>query len=181
MTPAEQALANTITFEAKKDSLRQSQSGDWKIAFTVQGVDMDTRLSKAAPGTRYIAVLVEINEQELPVSQAEKEVVPNNPASRRTTAQPQPAPTAGAKRPWRDLPKSQQAGICVGEAEFSAYLREEHPVEWRETGEPDACLKFMCGGITSKSELVTNHKAGSLWFQIDKAYQAWKARERVGA
>jgi hypothetical protein len=67
MTPADEARANAITFECKKDALQQRQSGDWKISFTVQGVDMDERITRAAMGTRFVAVLVEINDQELPV------------------------------------------------------------------------------------------------------------------
>ncbi len=179
MTPAEQALANTITFEAKKDSLRQSQSGDWKIAFTVQGVDMDTRLSKAAPGTRYVAVLVEINDQELPVSQAEKEAMPNSrPVSRQDNAQPQPAPTAGAKRDWRDLQPQQQAGIRCGEPIFVAYLKEVYPHEWRETGDAAECVRLICG-VHSRVELGTNNKARVIWHQLDEQFTTWKFLEHA--
>ncbi len=52
MTPAEQARNQAITLEAKKDALSQRQSGDWKVSFTVQGVDMDARLTSAPMGTR---------------------------------------------------------------------------------------------------------------------------------
>jgi hypothetical protein len=44
----------------------------------------------------------------------------------------QPRP-AGAKRDWRDLPPSQQAGIRIGEPAFAAYLKENHSDEWHET------------------------------------------------
>jgi hypothetical protein len=179
MTPAESARENAISFECKKDALQQRQSGDWKISFTVQGIDMDSRLSKANPGTRYVAVLVEINDQELPVTPVEKENSKSpsdvSPATPRRLDKP-----AGAKRDWRALPKPQQAGIRLNEPTFAAYLREEHSHDWRETGEVDACLKFMCG-IQSKRELATDPRAGALWFQIDSGYQAWLAKERVGA
>ena len=109
-----------------------------------------------------------------------KEVVPDTQRSvQRLDTQPEPnQPPARAKRPWRDLPYPQQAGICINEPAFAAYLREEHPDEWHETGEADACLKFICG-INSKSELATNKKAATLWFQIDSAYQAWRAVEHA--
>lgn len=177
MTPAELAVNNAISFECKKDALQQRQSGDWKISFTVQGVDMDERITRAAMGTRFVAVLVAINDDEMPITQAEKET-----GKIKTTAaklQPDTPRSAGAKRDWKAVPKPQQAGIRINEPTFAAYLREEHPNNWRETGDADACIKFMCG-INSKRELATNHPAATLWYQIDSAYQAWLAKERVG-
>jgi len=169
MTIADQARNSAISLEAKKDALAQRQNGDWKVSFTVQGIDMDPRLTQAAMGTRYAMVLVEIGDDELPVPA--KESIAKAPAS--------PPKPAGAKRDWRDIPKPQQAGIRINEPSFSAYLRERHSAAWRETEDPDACLKFMCGGIQSKSELATNQRAGALWFQIDSEYQAWKALEHA--
>lgn len=84
------------------------------------------------------------------------------------------------KRDWQAVPKPQQAGIRINEATFAAYLREEHAHDWRESGEADACIKFMCG-IHSKRDLATDQRAGALWFQIDSGYQAWLAKERVGS
>jgi hypothetical protein len=93
---------------------------------------------------------------------------------------PKPDRVKQGKRDWRDMPYSQQAAIRVGEATFAAYLREEHPNDWHETHDADACLKLMCG-IESKRELATSGKPATLWFQIDSAYSAWLAKERVGA
>jgi len=67
MTPADHARNNAISLEAKKDALSQRQSGDWRVSFTVQGIDMDTRLTQAPMGTRYAVVLVEIGDDEQPV------------------------------------------------------------------------------------------------------------------
>jgi len=173
MTPADHARNQAISLEAKKDALAQRQNGDWKVSFTVQGIDMDTRLTQAPMGTRYAVVLVEIGDDELPVAAKE------TPAKPRQSNPPSSHPD-GAKRPWRNMPYPQQAGIRVGEATFASYLREEHPDEWHETGSADACLKLICR-VDSKIELGTSQKAAALWFQIDSAYQAWLAKERVGA
>jgi hypothetical protein len=116
----------------------------------------------------------------LKTPQTEKEIEPSNS---RATLQPEETDKprmAGAKRDWRAVPKPQQAGIRINEPTFAAYLREEHAHDWREAGDPDGCIKFMCG-INSKRELATNARAGALWFQIDSSYQAWLAKERVGA
>jgi hypothetical protein len=171
MNIADRARNHAISLEAKKDALSQRQSGDWKVSFTVQGIDMDTRLTQAPMGTRYAMVLVEIGDDEQPV---QKEA---NPAPRQEAASPQPD---GAKRDWRDLPPQQRAGIRINEPLFAAYLREEHPDEWHETGEADACLKFICK-IESKRDLAANHKALTMFNLLDSAYLAWQAKERVGA
>lgn len=170
MTIADQARNQALSLEAKKDALTQRQSGDWKISFTVQGIDMDPRLTQAAMGTRYAMVLVEIGDDELPVQKEAR------------TAKPLPdsgQATAGAKRNWREMTPQQQAGIRIGEPSFAAYLRETYPDEWRETQDADACLKMLCGGISSKREIETNHMARTFWHGLDRAYAAWKALEHA--
>lgn len=95
----------------------------------------------------------------------------------------QPRPDR-AKRDWRDLPASQQAALRCDDATFRAFLNEEKPNALRGVvnGELSAKLAIyeLCQ-ITSRSDLDTNHKARVIWHQIDSQYQAWLAKERVGA
>jgi hypothetical protein len=91
---------------------------------------------------------------------------------------PAPDRAKPAKRDWRDIAPSQQAGIRIGEPSFAAYLKEHHPDEWHETGDADACLKMILR-IESKTELKTDPKRMTLWHQIDEHYQAWKALEHA--
>lgn len=177
MTPADLARQNAISFECKKDSLRQMQNGDWKVAFTVQGLDMDERITRAAMGTRFVAVLVEVNDDELPV-QRQKEVMPNSELSARTTpgpdnAKPLPAPKSARAMDWRELQPAAQAGIRCSDPVFWKFLQEEHALQ---SVSSDSCaehVRALCG-VSSRSELCTNHKARVLWHQIDVAFQAWK-------
>ena len=194
MTPADLARQNAISFECKKDTLRQNQSGDWKIAFTVQGLDMDERLTKAFPGTRYMAVLVEIGTDELPVQSKAfdkiaaglndaleiargKEVMPHSRESVPTgpdNAQPQPDKSAGAKRmEWREMQPAAQAGIRCAEPSFWVFLSERQKVPVGPAEAPDI-VRFICG-VKSRSELGTNAKARVIWHQLDSGYQAWRA------
>lgn len=179
MTPADHARNAAISLEAKKDALAQRQSGDWRVSFTVQGIDMDHRLTKAPMGTRFAMVLVEIGDDEQAVK---KEVMPNTQHSiHRLDARPHqdsPPSTDGAKRPWLDIPPPQRAGIRVGEALFAAFLREERSDDWHEAQDADECLKLICG-IESKRELLTNHKALVMFNLLDSAFDAWKVKERV--
>jgi hypothetical protein len=86
----------------------------------------------------------------------------------------------GTKRPWRDLLPAQQAGIRCDEPSFAAFLREERKDDWAEDPDPVDCVYLICG-IRSRSELNHNQKSRVIWHQLDSAYQAWLAKERVGA
>ena len=181
MTPADLARDNAISFECKKDTLRQNQSGDWKIAFTVQGLDMDERLTKSFPGTRYMAVLVEIGTDELPVHQP-KEVMPHPTKRSVSTGQdkapPQPAEpdrhSAGAKRmDWRELQPAAQAGIRSGDPVFRKFLLEMHGWHSLDGEEAAKGIRAFCG-VKSRAELGSNHKARVLWKQLDDQFSAWK-------
>lgn len=177
------ARENAISLEVKKDSLRQMQNGDWRVSFTVQGVDMDERITRAAMGTRFVAVLVEVNDDELPVSQTRREAMPNSGTKSVPTGQhnarPQPdIPPAGAKRPWRDFQPAQQAGMRCVDPVFIAFLKVEYADDWREFGNAADLVRTWCN-VASRSELNTNQKSRMLWHQLDDQYQAWKALEHA--
>ena len=169
MNIADQARNAAITLEAKKDALAQRQNGDWKVSFTVQGIDMDPRLTQAAMGTRYAVVLVEIGDDELPV-----------PAKEKPAKAPAPTPkSAGAKLDWRDVGPAAQAGIRAQEPAFRAYLKDVYPREWDGCdADPAECTRMICG-VLSRAEFSTNHKARVIWHQLDSEYQAWKALEHA--
>ncbi len=181
MTPADLARQNAISFECKKDTLRQNQSGDWKIAFTVQGLDMDERLTKAFPGTRYMAVLVEVGADEIPVHQPAKEVMPNSGNLPTDNAKPQPdkPQSAGAKRmEWREMQPAAQAGIRCADPIFVAFLKEQHEPYWETYEDAASVVRSICD-VKSRSELGTKHAARMIWKQLDDQFQAWKAHENA--
>jgi hypothetical protein len=174
MTPADHARNQAISLEAKKDALAQRQNGDWKVSFTVQGIDMDTRLTQAPMGTRYAVVLVEIGDDELPVPAKETRAAPRQASSPST-------PTGGAKREkmdWRDMQPAAQAGIRCEEPIFVAFLKEQYEIAWGNIPDAAALVRWICG-VKSRSELGTNHKARVLWKQLDDQFQAWKALEHA--
>lgn len=171
MTPADLARKHSISLEAKKDALSQRQSGDWKVSFTVQGADMDARLTQAPMGTRFAMVLVEIGDDELPV-QKEARTAP-----RPSVPSPQ---TDGARRmEWRELQPAAQAGIRCAEPMFRTFLKEAKGYGFLATDEAAAIAVREFCGITSRSELGTNHKARVIWKQLDDQFQAWKALEHA--
>ncbi len=170
MSPSDMARDNAISLEAKKDALQQRQSGDWKVSFTVQGADMDARLTRAAMGTRFAMVLVEIGDDELPVP------------AKKTAAKPEPTPPDRAKRmDWRDVQPGAQAGIRSNEPEFWAFLREvmAYP-DVRDADTAAITVRHICK-VNSRVEFGTDQRKRILWHQLDSQFQAWQAKERVGA
>jgi hypothetical protein len=95
-------------------------------------------------------------------------------------AVPQSSRPDGAKRDWRDLDPTTQAGMHCNDAVFSAFLREKRPDDWHEAANTTDCVRLICG-VASRKELSTNHKARVIWKQLDDEFQAWRALERVGA
>jgi hypothetical protein len=173
MTPADHARNNAISLEAKKDALAQRQNGDWKISFTVQGIDMDTRLTQAPMGTRYAVVLVEIGDDELPV-QKEARATPDQEVPPST----RPDRAKHGKMDWREVQPAAQAGIRCADPVFIAYLKEQQPNAWRAHQDAASLVRWICG-VKSRSELGTNHLARVMWKTLDDQFQAWKALEHA--
>jgi hypothetical protein len=146
MSVAERALVNAIPLEIKKDAMRQTQNGDWKITFTVQAADMDQRLTSAAMGTRFQAALVEIGDDEQPKEKG--------------------------KLDWRDVQPAAQAGIRCAEPRFRDYLAVEHGINTKTAQEAAEAVRTICG-VNSRSEFSTNQRKRVLWHQLDSGYRGW--------
>jgi hypothetical protein len=154
---AKAASENAISLELKKDGLQQRQSGDWMLRFTVAAVDMDQSLTAAPMGTRYACVLVEINDDETPVNHRAQE-----------------------RDKWRDLGPTKQAGMRCKEPAFWAYLTEEKGYQVADEIDAAEAVRDICG-VASRSDLAKpgNTVERVRWYDLDKAYQAWKAVEHA--
>ena len=148
MSAAERAIANAIPIEFKKDAMRQTQSGDWKITFTVQAADMDQRLTSAAMGTRFQAALVEVNDNEEPKEQLKKPM------------------------DWREVQPAAQAGIRCAESRFHDFLAVEYGFDGKTAEQAAAAVRNICG-VKSRTEFSTDHRARVLWNQLDSQYRMW--------
>jgi len=154
MNEADQARANAIPLEAKKDGLRQRQSGDWVLHLVIAAVDMDTRIAQAPMGTRYQCALVEINDDETPKHNA-------------------------ARQHWRELGPTKQAGMRCQDPLFWAFLAEElHFPEIHNEQLAAQCVREICG-VTSRSDLSKplHSEARQMWQETDNHFQAWRARD----
>jgi len=138
------ARHNAIPLEVKKDGLQQRQNGDWVLRLVIQAADMDQRITSAAMGTRFQAALVEVGDDEMPKQRLD----------------------------WRDVQPAAQAGIRCADLNFRNYLQAEHGKATANEEEAAAEIRKMCG-ISSRSELSSNHKARALWHSIDSSYREW--------
>ena len=86
----------------------------------------------------------------------------------------------GTKRDWRNLQPAAQAGIRCGDPLFRTFLREVKRYGHCDEQEAAVAVRDICG-VNSRVELGTKHPARVIWHQLDSEYQAWLAKERVGA
>jgi len=110
-----------------------------------------------------------------------------NPEATPSVSEPTPAQVTKpqperAKRDWRDLLPSQQAALRCNDATFRAFLREQHGMTSNMIEGAADWVRHLCG-VESRSDLDQGkyHAARVIWHQLDSQYQAWAARERVGA
>jgi len=137
MTPTQAQM------EVKKDGIRQTQSGEWKLSLTIHPNDFSSGLAMAPMGTRYMCVLVEIADDGTPAIKPD--------------AAPAHTPREDKERtPFKQLPRSQQAALKCQDPEFIAWLRVSNEGQSRET----VCAKL---GISSRAELLTNKEAADKW------------------
>jgi len=149
---SDKARTAAMQFEAKKNSLTQVQSGDWKLQFTVSAQDVPAGLLTAAMGTRYVVAIVEVNDQEEPVEQ--------KPAS----------------NPHR---LSQQAAMLCGEQKFQAYLMSVFRETWEGSTKYDRTdiaadtVRLICG-VSSRSEFDRSPRAANEWRDVKASFEMWK-------
>lgn len=159
MNMASRAREAAHQIELKKDSLRQNQDGTWKLTFTVSPVDMPAALLQAAPGTRYVGALVEVGDDEAPVSKAF----------------PAPPQGQGEARP-KGGRLAQRAAMLCNERGFQNWIMTR--MNWSGAGEEQLphvvaseLLRQLCCGISSRAELDSNPEAAKRFRDLETAYK----------
>lgn len=154
---AMRARENAISFEVKKDGLQQRQSGDWVLRLTVQAVDMDQRITTAQMGTRFVCVLVEINDDETAV---DHKMI--------------------AQDKWRQLGPARQAGIRCKDPVFRAFLKEVRFFEVTDEETAADVVRQLCR-VASRADLdkVGNSASRLLWHDLDNEFQGWRVKENA--
>lgn len=99
--------------------------------------------------------------------------------------QPQDVTTPGArtKRKFSDYSLPEQCGMRCGDPLFWKFLEYCQP--YKPEGKPwdavfaAAAVRDICG-ISSRSELTTNHEAANKWRQLESSYQSWLVDQKYG-
>lgn len=161
MTIADEARAYATSCEMVKYALRQTKDGI-VVSFVVHPNDIPAALQISQIGSRWMAALVQIADDETPI------------------APPLPAKfiAKDGKRDWRELSPAQQAGIRCEEPAFSAFLREQRPDDWHESQDSSACVRLICG-VSSRAYIEKDQRSRMIWKQLDDQFQAWKAVEHA--
>jgi hypothetical protein len=165
MTIADEARDNALHCEMVKYAYRQTRDGI-VVSFVVHPNDIPAELSTSHIGARFMVALVQVGDDELPVKQPPKGIK-----------------TFTAKRDhmdWRDVQPAAQAGIRCAEPTFRAFLSENYGCSANTEESAAIMVRDICG-VESRSELSTNQYARVIWHQLDKGFQAWLMKERVGA
>lgn len=185
MTPAARAREAALSVEAKKHALRQQQDGCWIMTLRVHQNDMPEAVMKAAMGTRYQLAMVEIGDDEQPVSQ--RVPYPPSPSAGEkpgvaTTHRVPAVPLRAAKekRKWANLSYPQQAGIRCSDPVFWAFLRETKRSHCNDEADATDYVRHVCS-VTSRAEINPDLASGLIWGSLDAAYDDWQALDRVSA
>lgn len=156
------AVAEQNAFEAKKDAVRQVQSGDWRLTLTVKAGDLPTSVMTAAPGARYVVALVPIDDDEMPLGGEDNPVAADGDAV--------PPTAAPARRRWSELSRAQRAGMLCEDVEFQNWVGERF---YGSAGDTDAigaavAVRSECQ-VASRSQLDHPSKAPA-WDALETAF-----------
>ncbi len=156
MTVHQRAREAAMPIECKKDSLRQNQDGTWKLVLTIAPDGLPDEIMRAVPGTRYQTAFVEKGDDEEPVAKAP------------------PAPPEKVRRPFHDLPLSQQAGIRCGDEGFWGFLIMQHnlAVDEMDAGWAAGAVRIICE-VRSRAEFDSSPAAGGNWKALNAEYEQW--------
>ncbi len=151
----QRAREASMPIECKKDSLRQNQDGTWKLVLTIAPDGLPDEIMRAMPGTRYQTAFVEIGDDEQPAAKAP------------------PAPPEKVRRPFHDLPLSQQAGIRCGDGGFARFLENTGRLGVGFETTPAAFVRSTCCGGESRSFLDSREDYADEWRDLNAEYEQW--------
>lgn len=169
------ARNSALQLEVKKDGLAQRQDGRWQLKVIIHPNDMPAALSLAPMGTRYMAALVEIGDDEQPVNRKGGDAsAKQQPAHTKQPRQPSSSADGAERRSWGDLPPAQQAGIRCAEPAFWRFLNEtSSEADVIDNADKAATYVRLICGIESRAELTGDHRARLIWRDLDSKYRAW--------
>lgn len=144
-------MTEALPIELRKIAYRQSAKDGLVITFAVHPDDMPTGLAAAPIGARFMAALVEIGDDEMPVEKREVD------------------------------PTVRRAGILCNDRMFQNFLLEGWPLDWDRSAGSDSeraafVVRQLCE-IQSRKELATNPQASAAFETLTAKFEMWKRGE----
>lgn len=169
MSQAELAKEIAYRMEAKKDGLRQTQTGDVKLTFTIHPQDMHANLYSDPMGQRYVLVAVPIDDNDSPLPPTVNSG-PDN--SVKAGGKPVTDSSSAGREPrkWGDIPYVEQAGILSQDQRFWRYTQSDSAESAAQA------IRLACG-VKSRKEILPGTYAGRLFDDLCKGYQDFKFME----
>jgi hypothetical protein len=84
------------------------------------------------------------------------------------------------RRNWRDVQPSAQAAMRCDQPEFWAFLREEKVQHVTTKDDAATAVRKICH-VNSRAHFNTTEHGMKAWYSLDSEFEAWKAKERIGA
>lgn len=146
---AAQAKANALSVEVKKHAYRQTQDGI-VISFVMHPNDVSPDLAAAALGTRYMAALVEIGDDEQPVEKPKE------------------------RQRFDTLPAGQQAAMRCNEMSFWRFLEWKLDLRDKSVTDEECAAGFLRAHFKIDSRTKLNAEPlASQWRDFNLDYQLW--------
>lgn len=182
MTVAAQARAAACNFEAKKTGFGQAQDG-WSITLRVQHDDLPAHIKDARKGTRYMVALVEIGDDEQPISPE----VPAPSSSRVSSSderKPESDPGSMTERGHTKKSPAQIAGYLCTTVSFQKFLHERFNQAWlraRQTHNtlgasvlPEVIAADVVRELCEVESRADIHSDNTEWLSLQLAYKLWQ-------
>ncbi|PWC48156.1 hypothetical protein TSA6c_17120 [Azospirillum sp. TSA6c] len=137
------------------DGVRENADGGVRVSLDFHPNDRPDALLSAPPGTRFLLVAVELDDND-------------TPRRRRFVA------TIGRPgQAYEDMLPSAQAGMLCNNPRFHEFLTAlfGEPIMSFDDASDAVCLHC---GVDRKRELATNPDAGRTWAALDEDFQHWK-------
>ena len=172
---AAMARTSALSLEVKKDGFTQRQDGSVILRLRCHPNEMPDAVMKAPMGTRYMAVLVEIDDNEIPIARLNGEVhaatVPVEAAD--TGCKTPDRPHAPRKPVAADKRLAHQAAISCADPVFRRFLFEKHSDTVKDEETASSYVRIYCR-VTSRAEITPGTRAAADWDYMHGRFLAWK-------
>lgn len=170
----------TISCECKKIAYRQTKDGV-VVSLLVHPNDVPDALATAPLGTRYMAALVEIGDDEQPVK-AKSESGGPHPSPREADSADigKRSSASRPKRQFVDMTPAQQAGLLCADEAFQRFLLERCHITALSEDEAADAVRYYCR-VKSRKDILSGTTAGDFWLGLVAHFRDWqRAPEFVG-